>query len=323
MMFMNPMRIRFNFLLMMVLLVMSASMTGCDKEKAQLATFPHAPHHENEVSCDSCHELTDEGVTYPQFMACTMCHEPDDEAIFGDCNSCHEQAGGVELTDESIVSHKELFAEYLPEGWNDVYYNHAEHLEGDPAECLACHSQVTKTHFSTVENLPSMETSMAYHQEQGISNDCNVCHLELNEFTKPASHDRFWNEKHGRMMQFQDDDSCLMCHQENSDNSCFTCHQTEEPRNHTNLWRRKTHGIQAAFDRGSCITCHRNDECETCHRATASPIPPTEYHNPDAPCAACHAPQGGGRRPGEFIKLMPHRMMMGTSGEKCMECHLF
>ncbi len=294
-----------------------AILASCDKEQVKY-TFPHDVHYEFEISCDSCHYLEDEGITNPTFDSCLTCHEPDAET-FASCNDCHNQAG-VEVKDESIVSHSELFAKYLPDNWEDVEFQHQEYLEGDPEECMGCHSAVKETSHSTLENLPSMETSMAYNEEHGISNECEVCHTKLTEFTKPSSHDSFWPEKHGKMMEFQDRDSCLMCHQEDT---CQVCHQTQKPRNHNNLFRRRTHGIQAAFDRSSCLECHRNDECEVCHRASADPIPAANFHNPDAPCLACHSPQGAPRPDNRFLKPMPHRMMMGMSASKCLECHTF
>lgn len=289
---------------------------GCDDERVRL-TFPHRPHHEQEITCDSCHALEEGGVSMPAMDVCTMCHELEDD-VFSGCNSCHEQMN-VEMAEDAVVAHGELFREYLPQGWEDVRFDHAAHLEED-ADCLGCHAGVTESDHSTVDNLPSMKKSMAFNEAHGISNDCSVCHAELSLVNAPPSHDSSWPVKHGKMKEFTNLESCLLCHEEAT---CTQCHQTQMPRNHTNLWRRKTHGIQAAFDRASCMTCHRNDACESCHRASASPIPGAAFHTPDAQCMACHAPAGSNRPPNRFLKPMPHRLMMGMSSGKCLECHTF
>lgn len=299
---------------------------ACDLEKKNgiVDTFPHVIHIEQEISCDVCHELNPElenGITLPLFGVCTNCHVPDDE-VFSRCNTCHEE-NNIELTDESLDSHKALYEPFLPEKWKDVKYNHAEFLE-DSSDCLSCHQNIATAKFSSLDNLPTMKVSMDVHERMGLSNECEHCHIELTTFTPPASHNSRWPETHGRLMEFQDKDSCLMCHQEAT---CTTCHDTQKPRNHTNLWRRKTHGIQASFDRAKCMVCHRNDECIVCHQATADPVPAAPYHTPDASCLTCHSPlaaQGPSPRPPQrLFKPMPHRMMMGVTAQKCMECHLF
>lgn len=296
---------------------------ACDPEEETIATFPHKPHIEFDMSCDMCHEVTDDKVTMPDMFSCTTCHELEDEEVFGDCMKCHEQ-NDVTMTEDSVAYHGDFLKQFLPEGYQDLQYDHASYPVDGQEGCLECHGHVTESMGSTAKNIPSMQTSMAVHDELGYSNECSVCHMELNEFTPPASHDSHWPETHGRMMDFQDRDECLWCHQEET---CFTCHSVQKPRNHNNLFRRKTHGILASFDRGRCLVCHRNDECMVCHQASADPVPPAPYHTPDASCLSCHsrgAAMGPAPRPADrFIKPMPHRMMMGVSAQRCLECHMF
>jgi hypothetical protein len=307
---------------------LALSLTACKPDEGQQlvqGSFPHQPHHENEISCDSCHEMQEQGITMPTLDTCTTCHDLTDEEVFRGCNECHAKVN-VQLGDEqltSLVDHTELYQEHLPENWYDVKYQHQRFLTAE-SDCLACHQGVTQTQLSSLENLPSMETAMDFHDQMGYSNECSVCHLELTVYTEPPSHDAAWPQTHGRFMEFEDKESCLLCHQEET---CYTCHDLEEPRDHTNLFRRKTHGLKASFDRSRCLVCHRNDECQACHLATADPIPAAPYHTPDASCLTCHSPlaaQGPAPRPPQrFFKPMPHRMMMGLDSDTCLECHQF
>ena len=161
---------------------------------------------------------------------------------------------------------------------------------------------------------------MAAARKDGLSADCNLCHLDVNLLTPPASHNVQWKKNHGFLSEFSRKDRCLLCHEEAT---CITCHRTEKPASHSNLWRRRTHGIQASFDRSQCMVCHRNDECISCHRAAADTIPPAAFHSPDAQCMGCHSPQGAVRPANRYLKPMPHRLMMGLSSQKCLECHSF
>jgi hypothetical protein len=313
-----------SILCMGIALILFGFMGACDpKDKGIVGTFPHKPHIEQELTCDMCHEMDSDienGITMPLFGVCLTCHEEGDD-VFSKCDQCHKEKN-VKPTEDSIYSHKPLYQKFLSKDWQDVKYDHS--ALDEESDCLACHQGIAKSEFSSIENLPTMKVSMDVHEEMGEPNDCEKCHIALNKWTKPETHNSRWNETHGRLMVFQEKDSCLLCHEEET---CFTCHSIEKPKNHTNLWRRKTHGIQASFDRSRCMVCHRTDQCIVCHQSTASPIPASSYHTPDASCLTCHSPlasQGPSPRPPQrMFKPMPHRMMMGVSGQKCFECHQF
>ncbi|MBN2328627.1 MAG: hypothetical protein JXR73_15905 [Candidatus Omnitrophica bacterium] len=294
---------------------------GCDPKEG-IRNFPHKPHIESELTCDFCHEMGEQTVGMPLLETCASCHDVEDKDVFGRCAECHEKHS-VEWSEDSVVNHRKLFSGRLTGGWEDVRYNHAEHIDAE-ADCFACHAGVKTTERSSLDNLPSMKTAMAVQEEWGLSNDCQVCHIELNDFTPPSSHNNRWKESHGRLTEFSGKDSCLLCHQEET---CMTCHQTEQPKSHNNLFRRKTHGIRAAFDRSKCLVCHRSDECMSCHQASAAPIPAAAFHTPDASCLTCHSPfasKGPQPRPRpDLFKPMPHRMMMGVTSQKCLTCHQF
>lgn len=298
-----------------LILFVSLFLIGCD-ELAMEGTFPHKPHMEQELTCDTCHELQDQQVSMPKFEVCLTCHEAEDD-VFAKCNECHAKKK-ITVKEDSVDTHWALIEPLLPDDWKDVKFHHALHLENEVEVCLGCHQEIHTSDHSALKNIPSMEEAMAYNETHGISNECSVCHLRINPITPPASHDSAWDRKHGMLEPFTEKERCLLCHQEST---CDACHRTETPKSHTNLWRRKTHGIQSAFDRSSCLVCHRNDECMICHRTAAPAARPTSFHNPSAACMACHAPYGAPRPANPYLKRMPHRMMMGESSGKCLECH--
>ena len=292
-------------------------LAGCD-DNFSIANFPHKPHIAQDVACDICHDLNDNGVGYPTFETCLTCHEEKAD-VFNRCNECHVKQN-ITVKKESIDSHKKTFEPHIPAAWKEINFQHKKYSKNEPQFCLGCHPNIKTSERSSLKNFPAMEESMQFAKKQGISNDCQVCHTQVNKITPPASHNIAWKRKHGLMEPFMDKSRCLLCHQEET---CTACHQTEKPQSHTNLWRKKTHGIQSSFDRSKCMVCHRSDECQSCHTASAAPIPPASYHNPDAPCAGCHAPQGAKRPANRFLKMMPHRMMMGQSSAQCLTCHSF
>jgi len=284
--------------------------------------FPHKPHIQQEIACDACHELKETGVTMPAFETCTTCHEADSDALKS-CKECHAHTGMKEIEKAQIVSHQKLMKPYLPKGWSDVQFQHAKYLK-EKTDCYGCHAHLKESVSSTLKNLPTMDQALKFNRKAGIPTNCEVCHLEISRTVPPASHDARWKTQHGRLSVFSDRKQCLLCHEEET---CTTCHTVMKPKDHTNLWRRKTHGIQAEFDRSCCMVCHREDQCSSCHRATADPIPAAAYHTPDASCLSCHSPlaaQGPQPRPPlKYFKPMPHRMMMGVTGQRCLECHTF
>jgi hypothetical protein len=305
------------YTILLLVIITGSMLIGCD-EKAGIKNFPHNVHIEQEIACDTCHELEANQVTRPTFETCVACHDVEDD-IFANCNQCHEQHN-VKVTEESIINHSKLLKSHLPDGWDDVQFAHSKHIENEQETCMGCHSHIKTSDRSSVKNLPTMEEAMAFNDKHGISNDCRVCHTRVTIVTEPASHNSAWLRKHGKMEPFMDKDRCLLCHQEET---CTTCHRTELPRSHTNQWRKRTHGIQASFDRSSCLTCHRSDACASCHQTLSPHIPPAGYHTPASNCYACHAPVGGSRQAAPFVKLMPHRMMMGSPPGKCLSCHSF
>lgn len=313
-----------NYITPIVIVLAAVWIAGCDpKETPQ--NFPHGPHIEQEIECDACHSIEPEGITMPSVETCTMCHDIEEDEAYNRCKECHD-AVGFKLTNDKLdllVSHQDEFDSRIPDSIKELQYKHAEFWQ-DSSECLLCHGNLTNAKGSTVDNIPSMEVAMAVHEEKGFSNDCQVCHSEINEWTAPSNHDSSWDRIHGQVAIIQGKQDCLMCHQEST---CQTCHSIEKPRNHTSLFRHKTHGVLASFDRSKCLACHRNDQCTVCHQASADPIPAASYHTPDASCLTCHSPmasQGPAPRPPQrFFKPMPHRMMMGLTASKCLECHMF
>ncbi|MEW6236968.1 MAG: cytochrome c3 family protein [Candidatus Omnitrophota bacterium] len=309
----------FSLLYLIATAAASLLLASCDPDQVK-NNFPHKPHIEEEIACDACHAFGEETVGMPAFETCTTCHDAQDKEVLGRCFECHEKQNIV-MKDSSIVSHKKIFQPQLPENWRDVQYKHAKFLK-EGADCNACHTQIAKSERSSLDNLPSMKLAMSVQEQMNQSNDCQSCHLEISPLSAPLSHDSRWENNHGRMAKFFDKGRCLMCHEEAV---CQTCHETKKPKDHTNLFRRAAHGVQAVFDRGRCLVCHREDQCESCHRSAAGIVPPQPFHVEGASCLSCHsrlAAQGPSPRPPQqFMKPMPHRMMMGATSQKCLECH--
>ncbi len=292
-------------------------MMSCDPDNLP-HIFPHKIHFEQEVGCEECHELGDADITVPTFELCLNCHELEDDALKS-CMECHEKEK-IEITEEKVVSHRNLILPFVDKKWSELDYKHSDFLNED-TDCLSCHKNIPKSDFSSLKNIPTMDNAIDNQEQSGLSTDCQSCHRELDLITAPASHTKHWTKTHGRQMVFDDKESCLICHEEDS---CFICHSNNKPKSHSNLWRRKTHGIKASFDRSSCMTCHRSDECLECHQATAPPVTGAPFHNQASQCILCHFPQGSKiRTPNQLFKTMPHRMMMGVSSQKCLECHRF
>lgn len=313
------------YLAAILLMLAAVALAGCDgDETTEVAgTFPHQPHLELYLPCATCHELQGDTFEKGSMQTCVTCHDLDDEAVFGGCEDCH-QRHQVEVTEDSVLNHRPFFASMLPSNLRDVRYRHADFPVENEDQCLDCHQNLNTSTGSTFANIPTMDAAMAAHEGRGLSLECETCHLELNRLTPPMTHDSHWAELHGRVSMFDAQGQCLLCHQEST---CSTCHSLEKPRDHTSLFRRKTHGMLASWDRSRCLTCHRYDACVSCHRASANPIPPRGFHRPDASCLGCHSPAAaefaGRNRPPERFKPMPHRMLMGASAQKCLECHRF
>ncbi|WP_006748950.1 cytochrome c3 family protein [Thioalkalivibrio paradoxus] len=314
-------------LLNAVLLLTLVALAGCqwDETTEVEGTFPHQPHLEFQLPCATCHELTEETFENPPMEVCMTCHDLDDAEVFGRCQDCHQKYR-VEITEESPFDHRYFFSDAVPTNLLDVRYRHADFPVENDNQCLFCHGNLPTSMGSTFANIPTMEVAMAAHRSRGLTLDCGACHLELNRLSPPPSHNAHWTRDHGRLTVFQDRSQCLLCHQEST---CQTCHSLEKPRDHTSLFRRKTHGMVASWDRSRCLTCHRYAACQSCHLAAASPIPPRGFHRPGhrSSCLSCHSPAaaafGGRNRPADRFKPMPHRMLMGVSSQKCLECHRF
>jgi len=313
------------FLVSLLLFLTALNLAGCkwDDTTEAAGTFPHQPHLELFLPCATCHELQGAVFERRPLDACLTCHDLDDGEVFDRCQSCHEQHQ-VEITEDSILNHRPFFATMLPRNLRDVRYRHADFPVQNDEQCLACHRNLTTSMGSNFANIPTMDAAMAAHLVRGLTQECEACHRELNRLTPPMTHDSHWSAMHGRISMFDDRGQCLLCHQESA---CKTCHSLEKPRDHTALFRRRTHGIVASWDRSRCLTCHRYDACLSCHLASASPIPPRGFHRPDAFCLGCHSPAaaefGGQNRPAGRFKPIPHRMLMGATSQKCLECHRF
>jgi len=159
-------------------------------------------------------------------------------------------------------------------------------------KCAVCHGEMKGTE-RTQGRMFWMDSCMACHLQNGASNACETCHLQVRQDVAPESHHHLWKERHGDLARSKlerQEGRCDLCHTQPQ--WCEKCHREEPPKSHTNLWRQRTHGVMAAIDRTSCQTCHTTDYCQRCHMETE----PRSHRSAlwegtvNTHCAQCHFP---------------------------------
>ena len=283
--------------------------------------FPHAVHLEQGMTCDVCHEPSEDGVTMamPTHETCSICHDipediPEDLSV---CKFCHR------TEDFDPIDRTKALSE-------ELRFSHGPHLEAS-VECATCH---TTPDERPGERPGMMQTCMACHgKTRPELNDCQVCHTEITADTPPThrgtariAHDapEIWKRVHGREAQV-DPKFCATCHDKES--SCEECHRQNPPDDHTASWRRKTHGLQAGWNRDRCATCHEEDTCMRCHENTT---PASHRGSWDGPvnrhCLSCHFPEERNEctvchEEIEHRGALPSPHVLGIYPANCANCH--
>lgn len=267
-----------------VLVVLVSALAGAWAVAQHAATFPHAVHLGQNLTCAECHDTsTDKPVL--KTARCAPCHD-------------------ASVTAAHVANPpRELGA-----------FPHKRHA--DAYSCDDCHANVRTDAWPASKPMMGHDTCARCHESAGVAipeADCARCHGRDMRKTAPADHAQAWRTRHGREAEWRVFDEhgrdCNACHQ---GATCQACHRTERPLNHTALWRERTHGQAAAFDRDRCKTCHEAGSCDNCHRDT----PPLNHrgawralhgksvsagsmdtcrvcHQPARDCNACHRNQGG------------------------------
>lgn len=343
---------------LLLLSTLVALSLGCKKEEHRLK-FGHHQHVEVlEMTCDTCHVLSEGRMVRPTHESCA-CHAGEIEAEMSaseeSCGHCH------------VFKKDELVMPEATERTPRVAFLHTEAL-AEQVDCASCHAPIVDTSTLFTPKVDAAERMRLMAFSHKLELDCAVCHEGVDKETKPADHllgD--WKRRHGRQAMMHGEESCSVCH--DPVDTCQACHQTEPPRSHNNFWRLKSHGIEASVRRDSCMVCHQVDSCERCHANNAplshragwsspanrhcyschattgsrtgcyvchnadaaaahpsAPAPsPTTYHRPTASCLSCHGPNAGSGpppqpRPELIRRLNPARHAI-LPEETCIACH--
>lgn len=280
--------------------------------------FSHRIHVEDEgLECLDCHldaeDLDEPGI--PRLKQCNLCHEDID-------------------ADQPPERKMEVFYEdgkYLlthPDGFQDeVIFSHVKHVGEYEENCMVCHVGIDANEEpSRIEPL-RMAQCVSCHEDEGLAEDCTVCHNEVNREWSPRNHDLAWDRMHGdvsRSCPDQSSQDCTLCH---SEQSCDICHQTEKPDSHGSYFRKRGHGIEAQIDRQNCATCHTPDYCDRCHEE-AQPLnhSGTFGGTKSNHCVGCHFPIQGEscytcHKAAPSHQLATPLPMNHSPGMNCRQCH--
>lgn len=284
-----------------------------------------------DLSCTDCHAKAEvaEKAGMPVFKQCVLCHKGIDEkkpaekhidVIFGEKP---EWSRFTALPDDVIFSHKvhtehkvacadchrsvgssaEVTRELVRVTMDDCVRCHARGEPGKPPEKAAAGRPAPGAAGEVAFEPPTSDgrggngdaaatdSARADAERRFRDNACSVCHKEIRQDVKPATHFRNWKLFHGQTVRADTGltaNRCALCH---TDSSCSKCHQDEPPQNHTEHWRQRGHGIAVSIDRSRCAVCHRTDSCDRCHQDTAPRNHTASWGEPaDRHCLTCHFP---------------------------------
>lgn len=284
----------FSFTTLFILLIFGY-LIAQDKENVYELIFSHELHStELEMECLTCHGAAGSSQAgtdnlLPEMSVCGDCHDVEDDEQCGMCHSNLDEPLAV----ARIVTYSAKFS-------------HEKHLASD-LDCMACHAPIMeKAEVGAPESLPGMVSCMNCHDNKGVINTCESCHLPEEEL-KPESHTINFIHTHSDLARMNETKTsggfnCQTCH---SKNYCQDCHEGE------NLDRRThplnfefNHALAAIGKEAECASCHTDRQfCIDCHRD--SQIMP-HNHRP-----GWAIPNVGGRHKDEAMQNL----------ENCMACH--
>lgn len=285
-------------------------LTGCDEEEYQLK-FSHYLHvTENEMDCGECHgeagEASFNAITHE---TCIDCHDEveAEEVRMDTCGYCHDKKLLPKLDEWQAET-----------GQQRNIFVHTDALAG---RCQECHEAILDENLTVAPKLQRDEIVQIRDEAHASGEDCQTCHVDMDRYIEPASHDLAWTKRHGQL-GIQTDAACSVCH---SEDSCRECHSVMQPVSHNNLWRLRTHGIEAAWDRASCMVCHEEDSCTSCH----SQVKPRSHGNPlwderhgtwePGRCMVCHEPDYCNSC---HATTPPRSHMANWDDRHCTQCHI-
>lgn len=133
--------------------------------------FPHNIHHINEIGmeCHECHMGVMNGARagLPSVNFCIYCHETIGEASDSRIQAIRDYANrGEELPWQRVYG-------FLEE--SHVRFNHAPHIRAG-VDCVTCHGDVTQMTVAERAVDHTMGFCLNCHEQNGVSNECHVCH---------------------------------------------------------------------------------------------------------------------------------------------------
>ncbi|HLX63641.1 MAG TPA: cytochrome c3 family protein [Planctomycetota bacterium] len=319
-----------------VVAALLVSLSGCEKKDirevapaaAQRALpFNHKVHVVGEkMKCRVCHKTAEkeELAGFPTFASCNKCHKGLDEKKPVEKRIATNYVEGK--TQWSYVTESKTIAP------DQIKFSHKIHFDAK-VQCTTCHRGVevakdivpAKLHTTMFE---CIACHVKTHVGDNVSNECKICHTQIDKKFEPQNHFVNWKQLHGREAGFlkkESQASCGLCHTEAS---CVACHRVEAPANHTNFWRERGHGVSADMDRAQCKVCHTEDSCLRCHqtiqpqnhRGNFSATHCTKCHFPlkEEGCIACHKNANSHLQAARLPMNLIHKQATDAT---CRDCH--
>ncbi len=310
------------------------SETTEDEEMEYESSYPHRPHQDLGTTCEMCHQVQQDKITYPKVDSCLTCHVlAEDDSMAKTCGQCHEINDDFAASGGAI-RHRDAFGAPKPASFESVEFNHDE-MGADAESCMQCHGGDSGMEPYVPVHLPSMADSMSYVRSAGQKTSCLDCHVKRevpeNDLCMSchgtgrnevglASMDASIETLEDRGMESE----CSMCHRELDETSVPDSHRRGD-------WHR-THGFaQDLIDRGQCAICHDDNTCDMCH-AVEQPrshtnIWRTRVHGLEAQyerdrCMVCHREDSCEQCHREVLPRS-HRGGWGPPQNRhCMRCHV-
>ncbi len=317
-------------------------------------------------TCATCHQVSGGGrmdIQRVNANGCLGCHAAGkDHHVDAPCATCH-----VALTEATEFTAAEIAGFTKPADHTDQFLQtHGSAADESSTRCAVCHARdlCSSCHANAAE-IPAIQALEPDPRVAGWAAE-NQSSLPL-----PASHrEAGWWENHAEDVATSAR-SCAACH---TQTSCRACHVDpvpdpirelsagQDPRptrrvppSHTATFA-DDHRALAASATSQCSVCHTQDQCTSCHLASAAVTRPGEdvgqyhpanfvqshpaaafgqevecasCHNPEAFCRDCHTVQGlgsNGRIDTGFHNRKPawvfgHGQAARQGLETCATCH--
>jgi hypothetical protein len=135
----------------------------------QPISFNHRIHIENDLECNTCHQLYEEHASAGR---------PELET----CLTCHEELITENPEEKKILEYAEMEVEIpwrriyrLPE---HIYFSHRRHVMSGKVECNVCHGNMSERKSPPTRPLvnQSMEWCIDCHKKTDADEDCLACH---------------------------------------------------------------------------------------------------------------------------------------------------